>query len=299
MDITAPAPGMISIVSTAEPTVVLVHGASCNSASWGPAVRELALRGVRALAVDLPGHGFGARIPRGLLGTRDPELLASERSGIAGVGTSDDVASVAAVLRRAKEHGPVVLVGASRGGATLNAVGNAHPELVDRLVYISAHCPVSAGVGEYHASPENAESLLHRTAGLLLADPGVVGALRFDWGTADAELLDVLQEALLADGTRDELLTYLHAQDPDESIVIEDELIRANPDTWGRIPRHYVRLPADRAMPLALQDRYIAEADALTPDNRFVVHDLDATHIGVQIHPEPIAELLQRVITTG
>jgi hypothetical protein len=27
---------------------------------WAPTVRELTLRGHRALAVDLPGHGFGA-----------------------------------------------------------------------------------------------------------------------------------------------------------------------------------------------------------------------------------------------
>lgn len=288
---------MISIVSTGEPTVVLVHGAACNSSSWGPVVRELALRGVRALPVDLPGHGFGARIPRGYLGAQDPELLATEPSGIAGIGTADDVASVAAVLRRAKEHGPVVLAGVSRGGITLNAVANAHPELVDRLVYISAQCPVTAGAGEYHVGPENATSLLHRTAGLFVADPAAVGALRFNWRTADPELLDTLQEALLADGTRDELLTYLHTQDPDESTVIDDDLARANPDTWGRIPRHYVRLPADRALPVALQDRFITEADALTPDNPFVVHDLDASHIGVQLHPEPIADLLHRIVT--
>lgn len=282
-------------MSTGDPTVVLVHGASCNSASWSAVVRELALRGVRALAVDLPGHGPGARIPRGYLGAQDAELLATEPSGIAGIGTADDVASVAAVLRRAREHGPVVLAGVSRGGVTLNAVGNAHPELVDRLVYVSAQCPVVAGVGEYHAGPENAASLLHQVAGLIVADPGVVGALRFNWRTADPALLDTLQAALLADGTRDELLTYLHAQDPDESIVIDDDLVRANATTWGRIPRHYVRLPADRALPVALQDRFVAEADALTPDNPFVVHDLDATHIGVQLHPEPLAELLHRI----
>jgi pimeloyl-ACP methyl ester carboxylesterase len=41
-------------------TFVLVHGAGCTSAVWTPTVRELVLRGHRALAVDLPGHGFGA-----------------------------------------------------------------------------------------------------------------------------------------------------------------------------------------------------------------------------------------------
>ncbi|ANY06520.1 alpha/beta fold hydrolase [Pseudonocardia sp. HH130630-07] len=284
-------------MNPASPTVVLVHGAACNSSSWTSVLRALALRGVRALAVDLPGHGPGARIPRGYLGSQDAGLLASEPSGMTGIGTADDVRSVAEVLRRVREHGPVVLAGVSRGGITLNAVAGAHPELVDRLVYVTAQCPVTASVAEYHASEENASSLLHRTAGLVVADPGVVGALRFNWRTADPELLDTLQAALLADGTRDELLTFLHAQDPDESIVIDDDLVRADADTWGRIPRHYVRLPADRALPVALQDRWIAEADALTPDNPFVVHDLDTSHVGVQLHPEPLADLLHRLAT--
>ncbi|MEQ3551084.1 alpha/beta fold hydrolase [Pseudonocardia nematodicida] len=278
---------------TATPTLVLVHGAGCNSASWGPVVRELALRGHRALAVDLPGHGFGARIPNT---SRGAGPATTEPSGMAGIGTADDVAAVAAVLRRAREHGPVVLVGVSRGGFTLNAVGNAHPELVDLLVYVSAQCPVRAGAFDYHASPENAASLLHDLPGLVLADPRVIGALRFDWRTADPATLDTLQAALLADGTRDELLAYLHAQDPDESILIDDDLVRADAATWGRIPRHYVRLPADRAVPVALQDRFVAEADALTPDNPFTVHDLDASHAGVQVRPGPLADVLSRIV---
>ncbi|WP_181782093.1 alpha/beta fold hydrolase, partial [Pseudonocardia pini] len=190
------------------------------------------------------------------------------------------------------EHGPTVLVGISRGGLTLNAVGNAAPELVDRLVYVSAHCPVAASVAEYDASPENADSLLGSVGGLVSADPAAVGALRLNWRTADPAMHEALQAALLADGTRDELLAYLHTQDPDETLVIDDDLVRAEADTWGRIPRDYVRLTADRALPPALQDRYIAEADALTPDNTFAVHSLDTTHIGVQVHPEPLADLL-------
>ncbi|NED79175.1 alpha/beta hydrolase, partial [Streptomyces sp. SID11233] len=39
------------------PTFVLVHGAFANSFSFAPLQRELALRGQRSLAVDLPGHG--------------------------------------------------------------------------------------------------------------------------------------------------------------------------------------------------------------------------------------------------
>jgi pimeloyl-ACP methyl ester carboxylesterase len=280
-----------------DPTVVLVHGMGCNAASWTPTLRELALRGHRALAVDLPGHGFDARLPRGYLGPQDPAALATEPSGMRDIGTADDVAAVVEVLRRARQHGPTVLVGTSRGGLTLNAVGNAAPELVDRLVYVSAHCPVAAGLEEYDAGPEMADSLLGTLFALAVADPATVGAIRMNWRTADPELLDRAQAALLADGTRDELLAYLHLQDPDESLRIDEKLVRADAATWGTIPRTYVRLAQDRAMPPALQDRYIAEADALTPDNPFDVHTLDTTHLGAQVHPGPLADLLDRLLT--
>jgi hypothetical protein len=92
-------------------TFVLVPGAGCTSAVWAPTVRELTLRGHRALAVvDLPGHGFGATLPVSYLGGQDPTALATEPSGMPGIGTAQDVEAVSAVVRRAADHGPVVLV---------------------------------------------------------------------------------------------------------------------------------------------------------------------------------------------
>ncbi|OZM75954.1 alpha/beta hydrolase [Pseudonocardia sp. MH-G8] len=273
-------------------TFVLVHGAFCNAAVWAPTVRELTLRGHRALAVDLPGHGLGATIPTGYLGGQDLAELATQPSGMAGIGTADDVAAVTDVLRRARTHGPVVLVGASRGGITLTAVGNAAPDLVDRLVYVSAWCCTNGTLSEYSAGPENAQSLLPHTGLVPLADPGVIGAIRLNWRTSDPDVLDRAQEALLADGTRAELLAYLHTQDPDESVAIDEEATRADAATWGRIPRTYVRLTSDRAMPLALQDRFIADADALTPDNPTDVRSIDSGHLRFQIHPAELVEIL-------
>ncbi len=39
------------------PTVVLVHGAGMDGTVWSQQTRYLSMRGVRAFAVDLPGHG--------------------------------------------------------------------------------------------------------------------------------------------------------------------------------------------------------------------------------------------------
>lgn len=274
------------------PTFLLVPGAFCNAACWGPVLRELALRGHRALAVDLPGHGFDAAIPWGYLGGQDPVALASESSPMNTIGTADDVAAVTALLRRAREHGPTVLVGASRGGLTLNAVGNAEPGLVDHLVYASAHCPVPRTPAN---PPEMEASLLHLAEGIAAANPADVGALRMNWRTADPDHLLGLQTALLADGTRAELLAYLHTQDPDESLNVDMGAATADARTWGTVARTYVRLTEDRALPLAMQDRYIADADALTPDNRFDVHDVASSHLRFQIHPGAFADVLDGV----
>jgi hypothetical protein len=45
-------------------------------------------------------------------------------------------------------------------------------------------------------------------------------------------------------------------------------------------------------MPPALQDRLIADADKLTPDNPFDPHSLDSSHAGFLVHPGQAADLL-------
>ncbi|MFE0592160.1 alpha/beta fold hydrolase [Micromonospora echinospora] len=277
-----------------SPTFVFVHGAGSNSFTWAPMQRELALRGHRSLAVDLPGHGFGATFPAAYQAPQDLAALATTPSAIAGIGHADNVAHVLEVLRRVRAHGPVILVGHSRGGLTLTGVGNAAPELVDRLVYVSAWCCVDETPAGYQTSAENASSALHDVAGLIAANPMELGALRFNWRTADPKLLATLREATLADGTDDEFYGYLNTLEPDESLDPGEE--RADAATWGTIPRTYVRLTADRSMPIALQDRFIAEADALTPDNRFDVRSLDVSHAGVLVRPAETAALLSSLV---
>ncbi|MEU6075409.1 alpha/beta hydrolase [Micromonospora sp. NPDC047074] len=277
-----------------DPTFVLVHGSASNSFTWAPMQRELALRGHRSLAVDLPGHGFGAAFPVAYQAPQDLAALAAAPSAMAGIGHADNVAHVLDVVRRVREHGPVVLVGHSRGGLTLTGVGNAAPELVDRLVYISAWCCAADTPAGYQASAENASSALHHVAGLIAANPTELGALRFNWRTADPELLATLREAVLADGTDDEFHGFLNTLEPDESLDTGNEL--ADAATWGRIPRTYVRLTADRSIPIALQDRFIADADVLTPDNRFDVRSLDVSHAGVLVRPGETAALLSALV---
>jgi pimeloyl-ACP methyl ester carboxylesterase len=267
-------------------TYVFVHGSNSNSFGWAGVQRELALLGRRTLAVDLPGHGLAARFPRSYQAPQDLTALAHEPSAMTGITLADNVAHVVGIVRRLA--GPVVLVGHSRGGFTIGGVGAAVPELIARLVYVSAWC-CTEPLRSYTESPENSTSEANALGATLLAgDPAEIGAVRLNWRAAD---LRSAQSALLADGTEDELLAFLNTLEPDEASRLGPGT-EVDAGTWGQIPRTYIRLTNDRSIPLALQDKFIRDADALTPDNRFDVHSIESSHLGFMFRPQEIATIL-------
>lgn len=99
------------------PTVVLVHGAFAESASWNDVIQRLHADGYPVIAAPNPLRSL-----------------------------SGDAAAVAGVL--ATIEGPVVLVGHSYGGAVMSnaAVGHDH---VKALVFVAAFAPeVGESIGE-------------------------------------------------------------------------------------------------------------------------------------------------------
>ncbi|MFI0914689.1 alpha/beta fold hydrolase [Streptomyces abikoensis] len=280
----------------ANPTFVLVHGSCSSSFMWAPVQRELALLGRRSLAVDLPGHGFDAQYPVAYQAPQDLDAWAAEPSTLAEVTLRDNVDSVVDVVRQVARHGPVVLVGSSLGGTTITGVGNTVPELVDRLVYISAwSCVQRSSPIEYTQEPEFAASLLGPLAALNVGDPAGLGVGRANYRTADPELLAALKAAVMADGTDEQFRAFLNILQPDESLAVMTADARVQADTWGTIARSYIRLTGDRAIPVAMQDRLIAEADALTPGNPYDVHTLDTSHVGFLLRPAEVAGILDRL----
>ncbi|MFG3120828.1 alpha/beta hydrolase [Streptomyces sp. NPDC048201] len=277
---------------TVQPTFVLVHGAFANSFSFAPLQAELGLLGHRSVAVDLPAHGFGATYPPAYQAPQDPEGLATTPGAIKGVTLADNTAHLIGVLRRAKANGPVVLVSHSRGGITATAAANARPDLIDRLVYVSAWCPVALDVGDYHAEPEMAAVDSASLTLALAGNPAELGLLRVNFRTADPEALAALKAAFLADGTEDEFRTFLNTFQPDENLDVGTSADRAQAATWGRVPKTYVRLADDASMPPALQDRLIREGDELTPDNPYDVRTLPGSHLKWLVDPAPAARLL-------
>ncbi|WHT18746.1 alpha/beta hydrolase [Crossiella sp. CA-258035] len=278
------------------PTFVLVHGSNANSFSWSAVQRELALRGHRSLAVDLPGHGFQAGFLPAYQAPQDLVGFAAAPSPMTSVTLADYVEHTVAVVRRAAEHGPVVLVGHSLGGFTLGGVGNAVPELLDRIVYISAWC-CTRPVADYLSAPEYADSLAAAVGeNVLAADPMTAGVIRMNWRTADPEALAAVQEAMFAEGTQAEFLAALNTLDPDESPHITQGDTSLDPATWGRVPRSYLRLAEDRLHPPAWQDLFIADADAANPAHPFDVHTASGSHIGFLSRPDEVVGILDSLV---
>ena len=113
--------------------VLLVHGAWHGAWCWGPVVAALEDRGVRGVAIDLPGHG-------------------DDRASLTDV--HGDAQRVREVLDGFAEQ--VVLVGHSYGGVVITEAG-VHPS-VSELVYIAAfnldsgESAMSAAVAESEAA---------------------------------------------------------------------------------------------------------------------------------------------------
>ncbi|MEV8366315.1 alpha/beta fold hydrolase [Streptomyces niveus] len=280
----------------ADVTFVFVHGVCTSASMWAPVQRELALLGHRSYAVDLPGHGLDAQYPAAYQAPQDLDAWAAEPSKLAGITLQDNIDMVVDVVRRVAEHGPVVLVGASLGGTTITGVGNTVPDLVDRLVYISGwSCVQRANPVEYMQEPEFGDNLLAPLAALNVGDPARLGVGRANYRTAEPDLLALLKESMMADGTDEQFRAFLNILQPDESLAVMTADARAHADTWGTIARTYIRLTEDRSLPVAMQDRLIAESDALTPDNPYDVHTLATSHVGFLLNPAEVAEILDRL----
>ncbi|MBN6037103.1 alpha/beta hydrolase [Amycolatopsis sp. 195334CR] len=272
-------------------TYVLVPGSGGNGTIWASVQRELALRGQRSYAVDLPGHGSDARYSRAYQAPQDLMAWAAEPSSMTGVELAENVAHVVEIVRRVAEHGPVVLVGVSLGGVTISGVADQVPELLERIVYLSAWiCTSLPSPVAYLAEPEAARSLVGGLGGFAVGAPEGVG--RANYRTSDPDLLDALKAATMAEATDEQFLAAVNHLEPDESLAVMTADARVHPDRWGRVPRTYIRLLADRSLPVELQDRLIAEADAATPDNPFTVHDLDTSHMGFVLRAGEVADLL-------
>jgi pimeloyl-ACP methyl ester carboxylesterase len=173
-------------------------------------------------------------------------------------GLYDDTEVIAAHLRRMK--GPVVVVGHSYGGLPVSQLSEDHPDVV-RLVYLAAYLPTegdsAAGIHGIPA-PEDAEGIAP-----MIQDPRT--SLYGDLSDEDAKrAIGQMVEQSLRSFTQ--------------------KTTRA---AWRHTPSTYVVCEQDRQFPVALQEKYAAQA---TNAER-----LPTSHSPFLSAPDRLAGLLARI----
>lgn len=270
-------------------TFLLVHGSWHSAMHWEAVSSILATKGSRVLAIDLPGHGLKAKFPEAYL-RQDLAALATEPSPLKGVSLDDYVAAVVTAARGLAQFGPVTVVGHSMGGLPITRAAEAIPELIHRLVYLTAYCPVRLpSVLGYATLPENARS---RFKGLLLGDPKRIGAFRINARSSDPAFIEGMRQALYNDVPAQTFAPFAHSLTSDDPLLPMITDARGTRDRWGRVPRTFIRCTLDNVIPISLQDRMIREADEFTPENRFEVKTVAAGHSPFASQPEQLAAVL-------
>jgi pimeloyl-ACP methyl ester carboxylesterase len=274
---------------SAPPTVaVFVHGAWHSSQHWVATQRALARHGVPSIAVDLPGHGVHAPVPSGYLRPGQPGFT-TERSPVADLTMEllvDELVTALAEVRPRFRR--VILVAHSAGGGPASAAAERAPELVDQIVYLSAFVPAGRPrFADYVDAPENAGAVHVPRVG----DPAAIGAIRINPLSPDPAEVAAIHRSFLADwpAERPGWRLLLH---PDEPIASLTAPVPVTAARWGRVPRAYIRLTDDLALPVVTQDLMVAEADQVAPDHKTEVHSLPGAHSPFLTRPDELAALL-------
>ena len=280
-------------VTAKKASVVFVHGAWHGGWCWSEVTERLASSGVHSVAINLPGHGTGAAFPAGYFDVpQDLSRLSAAVSPLAGLTLDDYRKHVGVVVNGlvAGGSGPIVLVGHSLGGVALNSLGESSPQSVRRLVYLTSMMPVAkASVDAYSGDPAFAAS---KTPALFVGDPAKTGAIRLNHRSADPLVKAAIKAAFYADVSDARFAEVAQMLTPDEPAAIFGGKATVTAGRWGRIPRTYIRCTEDQAIPLAAQDQFIAEADALTPANRTTVRTLRSSHSPFIAMPDELTQLI-------
>ncbi len=283
-------------MSNTSPAFVFVHGAWHDAATWRLVTPLLEARGHIVRSLDLPGAGRNANAPSAY-GRRPLDLaaFAIEPSPNADVSQEDRTRAVVALIDEVtREDGdkPVVLVGHSLGGLTVTAVAEAIPERVCAVVYLAALLlPPGMAPRAMMEHPTMAGSLV---PSLLLADPGLVRAMRIDPHSDQPDYQRQTKFALYDDVSDADLrvaLSHLHCDEP-LSVMLNPTLV--TPARFGRVPRHFIRCLNDKAIPIAAQDFMVCAIDerAYGPTH---THTFATSHSPFYSQPSALADILVEI----
>jgi pimeloyl-ACP methyl ester carboxylesterase len=277
---------------------VLIHGAWHGAWCYEKVAAVLKLQGYPVVTRDLPGHGLLAKFPTSYFNRPLPLPgdFNTEPSPVASVSLDDYVQQVTNIVDElAKQGSKVILVGHSIAGIILNAVGEKlGPELIQRLVYLTAFMPVSnSPITEILTRASQADS---KVPPLLLADPAQVGALRIDFHSVAPAYLSLVKAAFYADISESDFRAIANLLTPDAPAQPFNALVELTRTRWGRIPRTFIQCTQDYAIRPATQAQMIADIDAFTPGNPTQVLSLNSSHSPFSSQPEALVNALIRLV---
>lgn len=247
-------------MSTTAPTVVLVHGAFAESASWNPVIERLHHHAPTLVATH--NQIF-----------RDVVAVANPLRSLAG-----DAAYVRDVLRSI--DGPIVLVGHSYGGMVITEAA-AGIDAVVALVYVAAFAP-DTGESAFQLSTVFPGSTL---GDALDARPVTTGGMEFAIKPA------LFHHQFAADVTPGEAALMAATQRPVTQNALSDGLTTGTPP-WKHIPSWFVYGDQDLNIPAALS-RFLAERAAA----KGTLEIAGASHAISVSDPEPVAATILDAVT--
>jgi pimeloyl-ACP methyl ester carboxylesterase len=233
---------------------VLVHGAWHGAWCWEGTAQDLRDAGHEVDVLDLPGHGEDAT-------PHDEVTLDLYAQKVAEV-IGDD-------------GDPVILVGHSMGGMVVTQAAELKADRLAKVVYVTAFLPKDGESLQYLASlPENPEDIVVPNCEIAPPD-----AIIPDWAARAAFYHRCSQD------DADAAVARLNPQPlPPLATPVTISAERA-----GSVERHYVSCTDDRAIPVALQRRMIAESPCAT------VTEIDADHSPFLCAREELAKALTAV----
>jgi pimeloyl-ACP methyl ester carboxylesterase len=278
-----------------RPTFVLVHGAWHSSYCWCEVANQLRLDGFRVAAIDLPGHGLHARYPASYF-TEGQAGFDTEPSPLGDVTLDGAANAVIAALHIAQGPTKPILVGHSLGGTVITRAAELAPQLIGRLVYLTAFLPTR------HPSPaalyQLPEARTPYDAPLTVGEADRIGAVRFN-PRGNIAYLRELQSVFYHDVSEERFLPFAAAMSPDLPLRLWTDEPKASAARWGSVKRTYVHCTKDRAIAPALQLQMIADADRLTPGNRTDVIEMASSHSPFASQVDRLTALMRKLAPSG
>jgi pimeloyl-ACP methyl ester carboxylesterase len=243
--------------------IVLVHGGAHGAWCWAPLVAHL---DAEALAVDLP--------PKAVRGVSNPSPIPEE---LATTRITDFASSTIADIETAGID-RFVLVGHSMGGLTIAEVARRVPERVAHLVFVSCMVPPEGGLA-VEGVPSGSQSRARE----LVDDATVRGA---GAGGMDEATIRFM---FCNDMDEEQTQFVLDHTGPEALAVFGERVTRRG--IPPELPKTYVRLLNDQAIPPADQDRAIENLRE-SPGGAVGVVELDTGHDVMISAPNKLAHVL-------